>query len=72
MGEIDWFTAGIEDKAIADGLESCPETEPRFETPKNFVPVIPPVKKDTRYNAFDSYTAEEWRELMETPWYLRP
>ena len=54
-----WHEAGIEDKAIADGLEAQPETELRFETPKNFVPVIPPVEKDKKYSAFDSMSEED-------------
>ena len=54
-----WHEAGIEDKAIADGLEAQPETELRFETPKNFVPVIPPMPKSTAYSSFDNMTDEE-------------
>lgn len=61
MKEIDWHTAGIEDKSIQDGIDAETPTERRFETPY-FVPVIPPVPKSTGYNAFDSFTDKDWEE----------
>lgn len=51
-----------QDRAVYDGLQSEPPTDPRFFTPVSFVPVIPPVPKSTGYNAFDSFTEKDWED----------
>lgn len=45
------------DRAVYDGLQAEPPTEPRFFTPVS-IPVIPPVTKEG-YSAFDSMSDEE-------------
>jgi hypothetical protein len=57
---IDWDLRNEEDRVIYDGLQAEPPTESRFETPKWFVPNVPPVEPNGEYNPMAEFTAEDW------------
>lgn len=66
---IDWYARSITDAQWQDAEDSEPPTEPRFYTPRSFVPVIPPVTKDEGYNAFSEMSEEDIKNFKDSDFY---